>query len=226
MTEITYSPEIRLVHKKIITTAVVCTLWSVSAFAFEPVMRDPAKPSEKQEVTKGSPLGGVSIFGDAPLPAAQNGAVVVPALTVPTTAVSKIGTGVLPKDTLAEAKSSVQPIPEGNDRPDFWSATQYAWQASNTFSSPLYFEDVMLERHGHQCDCNYLTPVLSGLRFFATVPALPYLMTVNCPDSQQYTYGHWQPGTCAPKLLQRPPYQTDAAIVEAAAITGGVFLLH
>jgi hypothetical protein len=130
----------------------------------------------------------------------------------------------LPKDSLAKEERSVQPIPEGPDRPDYWSATQYAWQASNTFSSPLYFEDVMLERHGHECQHDCVQPFFSGLRFFATIPALPYLMTVKCPDTQQYTYGHWRPGSCAPKLLQRPPFQVDAMVVEAAAITGGVFL--
>ena len=196
----------------------------------EPVSKEPKVVDEKvgkddkKGSTKSSPLGGTSVFGEAPLPTAENGKVRVPPLVIQTTAISEIGTGVLPKDSLALAKNSALPLPEGADRQEPWSLSRYSWQASNTFSHPLYFEDAMLERHGHEFE-HHLTPFFSGVRFFATVPALPYLMTVHCPDSTLYTLGYWRPGTCAPNLLQRPPFQPDAAIVEAAAITGGVLLL-
>lgn len=46
---------------------------------------------------------------------------------------------------------------------------------------PLYFEDPLLERDG--CSVGVLQPVVSGARFVATIPALPYLMGSRPPRS-------------------------------------------
>ncbi len=116
------------------------------------------------------------------------------------------------------------PMPEGGDRKDPWVVSNYMWQANNTFSHPLYFEDVMLERHGHQL-CPELQPALAGARFFATFPALPYLMTIRPPKSSEYMLGHYTPGTAAPCLVQRPPWQRKAAVVEGAAVAGAILAI-
>ena len=62
---------------------------------------------------------------------------------------------------------------------------------------PLYFEEINLERYGYGCGwC--LQPGASAAHFFGTVPALPYLMTVDCPHECIYTLGHYRPGSCPP----------------------------
>ncbi len=95
------------------------------------------------------------------------------------------------------------------------------WAASNTFSYPLYFEDRMLERHG-QNRWGYLQPAMSGVRFFSTVPMLPYLMTVNKPCDCEYKLGHYRAGTCAPTMIQRPPLERRAVVAEALFLGGGI----
>ena len=81
----------------------------------------------------------------------------------------------------------------------------------------------MLERHGHtRLGC--LQPVASGARFLATVPMLPYLMTVRHPCDKEYTLGYYRSGSRAPALLQRPPYERRAVVAETAAITGAILV--
>ena len=81
----------------------------------------------------------------------------------------------------------------------------------------------MLERHGHE-RFPKLTPLLSGARFFATVPALPYLMAINPACDYDYHLGYYRPGTRAPALLQRPPYERRAAIIQGAATATGILI--
>ena len=117
-------------------------------------------------------------------------------------------------------------MPEsGNERADVWNWTICSWAAANTFSNPRYFEDRMLERHGHQRLANHrfgkhLQPVASGARFFATVPMLPYLMTVRDPCDCEYTLGYYHAGSRTPGLLQRPPLDRRALIMESAVVAG------
>ena len=110
-----------------------------------------------------------------------------------------------------------EPLPEsGTDRNADWHWSWCYWSAPNTFSNPRYFEDRMLERHGQECGC-CLQPLVSGARFFGTVPMLPYLWTVSNPCEREYTLGHYPAGQCVPIMMQRPPYETRAAVVEAGA---------
>jgi hypothetical protein len=79
----------------------------------------------------------------------------------------------------------------------------------------------MLERHGHvRWGC--FQPVASGARFFATIPMLPYLMTINEPCDCEYTLGYYRPGSCAPALVQRPPYDRRALVMEGLVVGGVV----
>ncbi|MEZ6090816.1 MAG: hypothetical protein R3C05_22905 [Pirellulaceae bacterium] len=172
----------------------------------------------------GKSLAGESIFGEGRVPRVEGNRLVLPALTVPTTELSQIGNGEVPKDNARLAMNEVMPLPEQSfDRGGYWNQSIYQWQAPNTFSHPLYFQDVMLERHGHECE-HCFQPAISAARFFGTLPALPYLMTVQRPCELNYTLGYYRPGTRAPNLLQRPPYQRDAVINEAAWVTGAFFL--
>lgn len=187
-------------------------------------LRTPDSEAYPAPGSRGFQLGGESIYGDDRLVEREDGMFHLPELRAPTIDLSVIGVRALPRALEDPSSENVIPLPEGPDRPGNWSYSAYLWQAPNTFSNPLYFEDVMLERHGHE-RCPPLQPLVSGARFFATVPMLPYLATVQHPCDCYYTLGYYRPGSCAPALCQRPPYQRNAALVEGAAIAGGILIL-
>lgn len=108
------------------------------------------------------------------------------------------------------------------DRP--WMTYEFAWHASGLAHRPTYFEDLNLERYGNSV-CPLLQPAISGARFAAAAALLPYNMTVHRPRECIYVLGYCRPGNKAPNLAYRPPLQLDAAAVEAAAITGAVFII-
>jgi hypothetical protein len=105
-----------------------------------------------------------------------------------------------------------------------WAEKDFRWSATKFAHHPLYFEEVNLERYGYQCSpC--LQPFVSGAHFFATVPALPYLMTVHPPRECVYSLGYYRPGSCAPWQRNFPPCSCRGAAVEAAVVVGLVFLI-
>ncbi len=171
-----------------------------------------------------SQLGGESLYGADRTVHLQAGEFQLPDLRAPTIDLTVVGNGRLPDVMDSPVATRAEPLSEGPTRSGAWALSAYLWHAPNTFSNPLYFEDVMLERHGQErFPC--LQPMISGARFFATVPMLPYLATVQHPCECTYTLGYYRSGTCAPALCQRPPYQRNAAIVEAAAISGAILAL-
>ncbi len=89
---------------------------------------------------------------------------------------------------------------------------------------PLYFEEINLERFGTTC-APRLQPALSGARFFVTVPALPYLMTVQRPRCCYYDMSPYRPGRPAPWHRELPPLKLTAATVEAAVIAGMILVI-
>jgi hypothetical protein len=105
-----------------------------------------------------------------------------------------------------------------------WAEKNFAWSATKFAHYPLYFEEVNLERYGYQCSpC--LQPFVSGAHFFATVPALPYLMAAQPPCECIYTLGHYRPGNCVPWQRNYPPCSCRGAAVETAVVVGLVFLI-
>jgi hypothetical protein len=178
------------------------------------------------QTTDVSKLGADSIFGGTErLPEVRQGRLNLPPITVATTATDTIGNGSLPKSFASEETSAKGPLPEQfTQRDPSWGWSNYQFEASNTFSHPLYFEDVMLERHGHE-RYPLLQPMISGTRFIATVPMLPYLMTVRPACETEYKMGHFRAGDRVYPYFQRPPYVRNAAVVEAAAVAGGFIAL-
>ncbi|MFM7845082.1 MAG: hypothetical protein ACKPEY_12730, partial [Planctomycetota bacterium] len=88
---------------------------------------------------------------------------------------------------------------------------------------PLYFEEANLERHGRSR--GFLQPAVSGARFFGTIPALPYLMTVHSPRCC-YDWNHpYKAGFMAPRVRELPPFSWKAAAVEASVLTGFFLVL-
>jgi hypothetical protein len=187
--------------------------------AVEPIPRGNAAAATR--------LSGDSIFGGTEsLPLANDsGRIDLPPLRAVTIATDEIGNGSIPKTFDTQAKDPGQAlIEEPAQRGPGWAWSSYEFAAANTFSHPLYFEDVMLERHGHE-RFPMLQPMVSGTRFFATIPMLPYLMTVRNPCDCEYKMGHFRTGDCVHPYCQRPPYVGRAAAVEALWITGAVLVI-
>ncbi|KAA5543620.1 hypothetical protein FYK55_10440 [Roseiconus nitratireducens] len=149
----------------------------------------------------------------------------LPPIEALTTNTDDIGDGKLPAGFREGEQAPVMSLPEsGMDRDVAWQWHLRPWAASNMFTHPLYFEDRMLERHGHQ-RFPHLQPAISGGRFLASTFMLPYLSTINPPCECQYTLGYFRTGNCVPAFKQRPPYKRSAAAAQAAAVVGAVAAL-
>jgi len=141
--------------------------------------------------------------------------------------------GELPLDcarTKLPARGQVSP---GGPECRPWPQILYPWEATSYCHRPLYFEEVNLERYGytwcdHRCGgvpAALVQPVLSGAHFFATVPLLPYKMTVDPAYGCIYTLGHYRPGSPVPHQIHRIPLRAVPAGVEGVAITGLIFAI-
>ncbi len=88
---------------------------------------------------------------------------------------------------------------------------------------PLYFEEVNLERYGRHN--GIAGPALSSLRFFATIPSLPYAMTVHNPNTSYTWNWPYEAGWGAPRVRELQPLQWKPSLVQAGAITGLIFVV-
>jgi len=104
-----------------------------------------------------------------------------------------------------------------------WCPQQMHWNASEATHAPLYFEEIALERSGYSH--GYLQPFVSGINFFATVPLLPGLMTIDPPLSTEYALGEVEPGSIVPFTARDPEWTYKAIAVEAGAVLGLAFLI-
>jgi hypothetical protein len=108
--------------------------------------------------------------------------------------------------------------------PRNWTSTTMTWRASNLCHSPLYFEDVNLERYGHTHG-PVLEPIVQSAHFFANIAVLPYKMGVHAPHECQYALGYYRPGSCAPWIKPPVPLSARGAIAQAATMTGLFWLI-
>lgn len=132
-------------------------------------------------------------------------------------------TGTLPQN-VAALRTAASPD-QGDRRMDGgWSMTRQLWAATNLQNKPLYFEEINLERYGYT-SCRLLQPLISAVRFFATIPALPYKMALESPSRPIFALGNHRPGSCAPWYWQRLPLNARAGLVEAGVVVGLVFLI-
>ncbi len=127
-----------------------------------------------------------------------------------------LGTGLTPEPAQEQLMQPV-PLPTGISRGAVFQCVH--WYPSGICHYPLYFEDAMLERHG-QVRYGHLQPLASGAKFFATIPLLPYLKTLQPTCQPRYALGHYRPGSCAPVLKDHLPYDRRAAIVETLSLAG------
>lgn len=98
------------------------------------------------------------------------------------------------------------------------------WAASGLCHKPLYFEQVQLERYGHETG-PVLQPLISTAHFFGNIAVLPYKMGIHPPNECQYALGYFRPGNCAPYMVQPIPWSLRGAAVQAAVVTGGAALI-
>lgn len=92
------------------------------------------------------------------------------------------------------------------------------------YNQPLYFEDANLERCGYSL--GRIQPVVSAIHFFGTAPLIPYKMVVEPPDENVYSLGFCPPGRryCYHRNYL-PPWQWDAALVQAGVVVGGIYVI-
>ena len=108
--------------------------------------------------------------------------------------------------------------------PRRFATTLFTWKAAGYCHKPLYFEDWELERYGHSHG-PLADPFFSAAHFFTTLPVLPYKMGVELPWECVYPLGYYRPGDCAPWTVPAIPISLRGMAVEAATVTGLVFLL-
>ena len=108
--------------------------------------------------------------------------------------------------------------------PRRFASTIVTWKAAGYCHKPLYFEDWALERYGHSRGF-VADSFSSAAHFFVTLPVLPYKMGVELPWECVYPLGYYRPGNCAPWTVPAVPISGRGLAVQAATVTGLVFLL-
>ena len=103
-----------------------------------------------------------------------------------------------------------------------WATSAYAWEAPGLCHSPLYFEEINLERHGYSF--GIVQPGISGLQFYGRLALMPYLMAITPPTECVYTLGYYRPGSYAPFQLHTPPLRSRGLMSQAAVITALFFI--
>jgi hypothetical protein len=149
----------------------------------------------------------------------------VKALKTPNTSISGIGTGSTPEDATEGRLPAPMSLPFGPDREPGWSVKTKHWVAPAYCHQPTYYEDVMLEHHGHE-RCPPLQPLLSGARFYTGIFFTPYLAYMRPPLRDIHNTGNYRPGSCAPGIRQRAPYDAGAIKVQALSTASGVLALQ
>ena len=181
-------------------------------FAQEPQLPVAAAPINEAPVVAAEPIAGV-----------QERLQVKP-LKIPNTSIEGIGTSRTPVDLTLGRLPAPIPLPYGPDRDYGWTYSGKYWIAPVFFHQPTYYEDIMLENHGHE-RCPPLQPMLSGARFYSGLFFTPYLYCLDGPFEDVASVGRYRPGSIAPALRQRAPYDPYALGTQALATGSGVMLL-
>jgi hypothetical protein len=98
------------------------------------------------------------------------------------------------------------------------------WEAPTTKYYPLYFQDPALERYGHTHH-PLVQPVISSARMSGQLVMMPYQMAIVPPWQLESPLGWYRPGDVVPKLRYPFPWNTKAALIEAAAVTGFIYVI-
>lgn len=101
--------------------------------------------------------------------------------------------------------------------------TQSDIPASEIQHRPLYFEEMNLERHG--TGFRFMQPFVSGTRFVAAVPLLPYKMTLNPPRRTMRSHDLYPSGLPAPWVRERGRFSPLATSSEVLAIATAILII-
>jgi hypothetical protein len=135
--------------------------------------------------------------------------ITLPSLVVPNTAPKRASDASMPDDMVSGRLPPPIGLPFGTDRNGGWALESKNWVAPVYCHQPTYFHDSMLEEHGHErFPC--VQPLVSGARFYTQMAFLPYLSYLNPPLVETPSAGHFRPGTAAPCIRQRAPYDPGA----------------
>jgi hypothetical protein len=102
--------------------------------------------------------------------------------------------------------------------------TTMTWKATGACHKPLYFEEVSLERYGHEWG-PVAQPVISTMNFFGNIAVLPYKMGIHPINECQYSLGYYRPGSCAPWTVGPVPLSLRGALFQAKVVTGTALAL-
>jgi hypothetical protein len=132
-------------------------------------------------------------------------------------------TGSLPTDYAKQRFGGDQEV-AGCDLEDYRDVSMvYTWQATGLSFQSLYFEDVNLERYGYSH--GILQPAASAIHFFGTIPLLPYKFGLHPPCEEIYTLGYYRPGNPVPYRTSRLGFRLRAALLEAGAVVGFIYMI-
>ena len=151
----------------------------------------------------------------------KKGPIKLPGLATPNIEIEGSGTGKMPDDFVTGRMPEQRVLPYGPDRQLSLAYNEKTWTAPVFCHQPLYYEDTMLERHGHE-RFPLLTPAISGARFYTGLFFTPYLATLRRPLVDYPNTGHFRPGSAAPAIRERAPYDHTALGVQVLS-TGAVF---
>ena len=70
-----------------------------------------------------------------------------------------------------------------------WGLIAYQWQPTGYAHSPLYFEEVNLERYGSEFPFPFAQAWISGMHFYTHIPLLPYTVAAQKPWEEKYVLG-------------------------------------
>jgi hypothetical protein len=113
------------------------------------------------------------------------------------------------------------PVFEGAERN--FIDIEYCWDAPNLFHTPLYFEDVELERYGHTY-CEPFQTLASAAMFGGQLIGLPYQMALAPVHKREYPLGYYRAGDPAPYKCYQIPLNAEAAL-KAGYVYAGLSLL-
>ena len=108
--------------------------------------------------------------------------------------------------------------------PRNFMTTTAQWKASGLCHKPLLFEDVQLERYGHEIG-PVMQPIASTAHFFGNIFVMPYKSGIHPPNECQYALGYYRPGNCAPWTVGPIPISLRGGLSQAAAVAGVNFAL-
>jgi hypothetical protein len=119
--------------------------------------------------------------------------------------------------------------------PEYTDVSLIGWTPSCLYGQylflchdPLYFEDIGLERYGEET-CHLAQPFVSGAKFFAAVPMVPYKWAVNVDAADHGEHfacdhhGQLRPGAAEGAYF--PPFRAAPAAFTAGLVTGLFFML-